>query len=63
MSHRALLVWAIKDSLSEIALNYFVNTTEKDQWIDYAEEHGIAKAISALEDYSECFANGEKEDA
>jgi hypothetical protein len=63
MSHRSLLSRTIADSLSEVAAAYFLNTTERGQWVDYAEEHGIAKAIAKIEEYAMWFANGEKQDA
>ena len=42
----------IKQSLSETALEYFLNTTEKNEWIIYAQETNILFAITAIEDYA-----------
>lgn len=52
MSECANIEKEIKESLSETALNYFLNTTEKNDWIIYAQETSIACAITAIEIYA-----------
>lgn len=52
MSECANIEREIKECLSETALEYFLNTTEKNEWIIYAQETNIFFAITAIEDYS-----------
>lgn len=63
MSHRILLVRAIKDSLSVDALDYFVNTTEQNEWVDLADQKGLDHAIAEIESYAEWFCHGGDQDA
>lgn len=60
MSECANIEREIKESLSEKALDYFLNTTERNDWIIYAQETSIACAITAIEIYAKPTMKGDK---
>lgn len=52
MSECANIEREIKECLSKTALDYFLNTTERNDWIVYAQETSINCAICAIEIYA-----------